>query len=165
MHPRITKSQSQRNTNLQLKGNFRNFKNQQLYIILGFLDLLKTQERALSDWTVFLLTHPMVMMMPASQFEAFRKSSMSALTVMIFDADGAAKVGLTYSSPHPTNHRPHFQAQRTRQGGFDSILTLKGSQPLVKWCHLVAKFATDASGAIWWPNLQLMHVVPCCCQI
>ena len=102
MHPRITKSQSQRNTSLQIKGNFRNFKNQQLYIILGFLDLLKTQERALSDWTVFLLTHPMVMMKPALWFEAFRKSCKSALTVMIFDADGAAKVGLTYSSPHPT---------------------------------------------------------------
>ena len=24
----------------------------------------------------------------------------------------------------------------------------------------MAKFATNASGAIWWPNLQLMHVVP-----
>ena len=23
-----------------------------------------------------------------------------------------------------------------------------------KWCHLVAMFATNASGAIWWPNLQ-----------
>ena len=29
-----------------------------------------------------------------------------------------------------------------------------------KLCHLVAKFATNASGAIWWPNLQLMQVVP-----
>ena len=25
-------------------------------------------------------------------------------------------------------------------------------------CHLMAKFATDASGVIWWPNLQLMQV-------
>ena len=28
-----------------------------------------------------------------------------------------------------------------------------------KWRHLVAKFATNASGAIWWPNLQLKQVV------
>ena len=27
-----------------------------------------------------------------------------------------------------------------------------------KWRHLVAKFGTNASGAIWWPNLQLMQV-------
>ena len=29
-----------------------------------------------------------------------------------------------------------------------------------KLCHLVAKFTTNASGAIWWPNLQLMQVAP-----
>ena len=22
-----------------------------------------------------------------------------------------------------------------------------------------------SSGAIWWPNLQLMQVAPCCCQV
>ena len=27
-------------------------------------------------------------------------------------------------------------------------------------CHLVTKFVTNASGAIWWPNLQLMQVAP-----
>ena len=27
-----------------------------------------------------------------------------------------------------------------------------------KWRHLVAKFGTNASGTIWWPNLQLMQV-------
>ena len=27
-----------------------------------------------------------------------------------------------------------------------------------KWCHLVAKFETNASGAIWWPNLQLKQM-------
>ena len=31
---------------------------------------------------------------------------------------------------------------------------------LCKWRHLVAKFATNASGTIWWPNLKLMQVVP-----
>ena len=31
---------------------------------------------------------------------------------------------------------------------------------LCKWLHLVAKFAINASSAIWWPNLQLMQVVP-----
>ena len=25
-----------------------------------------------------------------------------------------------------------------------------------KWCHLVAKFATNASDAIWWTNLRLL---------
>ena len=29
-----------------------------------------------------------------------------------------------------------------------------------KLCHLVAKYATYAGGAIWWLNLQLIHVVP-----
>ena len=29
-----------------------------------------------------------------------------------------------------------------------------------KWCHLVAKFGTNASCAIWWPNLELMQVEP-----
>ena len=31
------------------------------------------------------------------------------------------------------------------------------------WCkchHLVAKFSTNASSAMWWPNVQLMHVAP-----
>ena len=31
---------------------------------------------------------------------------------------------------------------------------------LCKWRHLLAKFATYGSGAIWWPNLQLMQVAP-----
>ena len=29
---------------------------------------------------------------------------------------------------------------------------------LYKWCHLMAKFGTNASGAIWWPNLELIQV-------
>ena len=29
-----------------------------------------------------------------------------------------------------------------------------------KWCHLVAKFETYTSGAIWWPILKLMKVAP-----
>ena len=29
-----------------------------------------------------------------------------------------------------------------------------------KWRHLVAKFEAYASGAIWWPILQLMQVAP-----
>ena len=27
-------------------------------------------------------------------------------------------------------------------------------------CHLVVKYGTNASGAIWWANLQLMQLVP-----
>ena len=36
-----------------------------------------------------------------------------------------------------------------------------------KWCHLVAKFGTNASDAIWWPIfqlMQLMQVAPSCDQ-
>ena len=29
-----------------------------------------------------------------------------------------------------------------------------------KLCHLVAKYTTNTSGAIWWSNLQLMQMVP-----
>ena len=29
---------------------------------------------------------------------------------------------------------------------------------LRKWLHLMAKFSTNASGVIWWPNLQLMQI-------
>ena len=36
---------------------------------------------------------------------------------------------------------------------------------LYLWRHLVAKFATNANGAIWWPILQLMQVTPPCGQI
>ena len=31
---------------------------------------------------------------------------------------------------------------------------------LCKWRHLVVKFATNASGVIWWPNLELVQVEP-----
>ena len=30
----------------------------------------------------------------------------------------------------------------------------------VIWRYLVAKFVANASGAIWWPNLQLMQLAP-----
>ena len=29
-----------------------------------------------------------------------------------------------------------------------------------KWLKMVAKFGTTTSGAIWWPNLQLIQVAP-----
>ena len=31
-----------------------------------------------------------------------------------------------------------------------------------KWHHLVAKFGTNAIGAIWWTTLQLMQIAPSC---
>ena len=34
-----------------------------------------------------------------------------------------------------------------------------------KWHHLVAKFSTNASGTIRWPNLELLQVAPSCGQI
>jgi len=30
----------------------------------------------------------------------------------------------------------------------------------MQWRHLVAKFVTNASGAIWWPNLEQIQVAP-----
>ena len=36
---------------------------------------------------------------------------------------------------------------------------------LFKRRHLVVKFATNGSGVLWWPNLQLIHVVPSVDQI
>ena len=46
---------------------------------------------------------------------------------------------------------------RAIQGNVAMHVTLPGGQlwNQCKWCHLVAKFATNASGAIWWLNLQL----------
>ena len=29
-----------------------------------------------------------------------------------------------------------------------------------KWLNMVGKFVTNASGAIWWPNVQPMPVAP-----
>ena len=65
-------------------------------------------------------------------------------------------------------------ANRAIQGNVAMHVTLPGGQlwNQCKWCHLVAKFATNArrslvakigtnaSVAIWWLNLQLMQVVP-----
>ena len=48
------------------------------------------------------------------------------------------------------------------QGNVAMHVTLPGGQlwNQCKWCHLVAKFTTNASSAIWWPNLKLMQVAP-----
>ena len=48
-------------------------------------------------------------------------------------------------------------ANRAIQGNVAIDVTLPGGQlwNQCKWCHLVAKFAANASGAIWWLNLQL----------
>ena len=44
---------------------------------------------------------------------------------------------------------------------FNSVIqTLYREGDRFQWRHLVAKFGTNASGAIWWPNLQLMQVAP-----
>ena len=137
MHPRITKSRPQRNTSLQTKGNLINFKNQQLYMILGFLDLLKIKRR-LHQIEPFSSN----LMMMVKQLDKQMKLTKASLTIrslpqelqVCSDRDdvwrrwgGQGGIDLFISPP---NHRPHFQAQAARQGGFDSIL--KGSQPLVK---------------------------------
>ena len=53
-------------------------------------------------------------------------------------------------------------ANRAIQGNVAMHVTLPGGQiwNQCKWRHLVAKFATKVSGAIWWPNLELMQVAP-----
>ena len=43
-------------------------------------------------------------------------------------------------------------------------VTQSGGQ-LWKWSHLVVKFETNASDALWWPNLQLVQVAPSSGQI
>ena len=52
-------------------------------------------------------------------------------------------------------------------GALGSVLVPSGSDgTLGSHGHgLVAKFATNASGAVCWPNLQLMQVVPSCGQV
>ena len=40
------------------------------------------------------------------------------------------------------------------------LVNLENMANLVILVILVANFATNASGDIWWPNLQLMQVVP-----
>ena len=52
-----------------------------------------------------------------------------------------------------TNSILSDNAKRAIQGNVAMQVTQPG-------CHLVAKFVTNASGAIWWANLQLMQVAP-----
>ena len=53
-------------------------------------------------------------------------------------------------------------ANRAIQGNVAMQVTQPGWKMCnkCKWCHLVAKFGTNASGAIWWPNLQPMQDAP-----
>ena len=48
-------------------------------------------------------------------------------------------------------------ANRAIPGNVAMHVMLPGGQlwNQCKWCNLVAKFATNASGAIWWLNFQL----------
>ena len=52
-----------------------------------------------------------------------------------------------------TNSIPTDNVKRVIQGHVAMQVTQPGG-------HLLAKFATNASGAIWWPNLQQMQVAP-----
>ena len=54
-----------------------------------------------------------------------------------------------------TNSILSDNAKRAIQGNVAMQVTQPGG-------HLVAKFVTNASGAIWWSNLQLMQVAPSC---
>ena len=52
------------------------------------------------------------------------------------------------------------QANRAIQGNVAMQTAQSGGKlwNQCKWRHLVAKFGTNASGTIWWSNLQLMQV-------
>ena len=51
-------------------------------------------------------------------------------------------------------------SQHCSFGVFDVGQKVLAAVSLVPLVSLVAKFATNANGAIWWPNLQLMKVAP-----
>ena len=53
-------------------------------------------------------------------------------------------------------------ANRAIQGNLSMQVTQPGKQICnkCKWCHLMVKLVTIASFAIWWPNPELMQVVP-----
>ena len=61
-----------------------------------------------------------------------------------------------------TNQILADNANRAIQGNVAMHVTLPGGQlwNQCKWCHLVAKFATNASGTIWLTILQLMPIAP-----
>ena len=66
-----------------------------------------------------------------------------------------------------TNPIQTDNANRAIQGNVAMQVTQTGGQlckqskwrhPMNKLCHLVAKYATNTGGAIWWPNLQQIQV-------
>ena len=61
------------------------------------------------------------------------------------------------SADEDTNRILTDNANRAIQGNVAMQVTLPGGQLWIQceWCHLVAKFTTNASGAIWRLNLQL----------
>ena len=54
-------------------------------------------------------------------------------------------------------------ANRAIQGNVAMQVTQPGGHiwNLYNWRHLVAKFGTYTSGAIWWPHLELIQVAKC----
>ena len=72
---------------------------------------------------------------------------------------------LTLADEYYTNSILTDNANRAIQGNVAMQVTQVapcGGQiwNLSRWRHLVGNFATNASGAIWWPNLQLMKETP-----
>ena len=56
----------------------------------------------------------------------------------------------TFQAVHQLNRRSHYT----------NVIWWPNLQLMQLWCHLVAKFVTNASGVVWWPNLQLILVAP-----
>ena len=63
---------------------------------------------------------------------------------------------LTDVTLEDTNSILTNNANRAIQGNM--LMQVMQPADQCKLCHLVAKFATNASDAIWWPILQLMQV-------
>ena len=61
-----------------------------------------------------------------------------------------------------TNSKLTDNANRAIQGNVAAQVTRPGGQlwKQCKWRHLITKFWTNPSCATWWPNMQLMQVVP-----
>ena len=59
-----------------------------------------------------------------------------------------------------TNSIRTDNANRAFQGNLATRVTQAGGQLWNQAMQVTLPFATNASGAIWWPNLQLMQVAP-----
>ena len=67
---------------------------------------------------------------------------------------------MRFLGPHSAGEGPHLVPISLKFGSPSGPHFEKSGSPGLVGTVLMAKFATDASGAIWWPNLLLMQVAP-----